>query len=34
VEEGLEKVTYDKLHGRNFEQVPSADLFYEDKVSS
>lgn len=32
VEEGLEKATHNERHGTDFDLVPSAELFYEDKV--
>lgn len=32
VEEGLEQATYNERHGTDFDLIPSAELFYEDKV--
>ncbi len=28
----MEEATHNELHGTNFELIPCADLFYEDKV--
>ncbi len=32
VEDALEEATHNERHGTDFEQIPSADLFYVDKV--
>lgn len=33
VEDALEEATHNERHGTDFEQIPSADLFYVDKVT-